>query len=278
LEAVLFRELRHGSNVLIFMQKRFSRYMPNSDSSRIDELKQFLADKTFGFISEIRPSYSGKFHFTIFVSADRVSRRAGKGLTSEAQLSLVARAIKEELDLEIQWVITPSDQADALEAALRKLIEQRYPHAVASIYISSPKIAPVSVWVEMRREVERLPTQNALETIVKEFFDLFDVKEVAVICESDHVPTDPMILRRIKKSAPVKISELAGDFQAQGFVIPNERWLNSRLDRLRKKGLLIRSAEGTYVLSEAGTRTVPHNRNRSSSDIERALALGRRKW
>jgi hypothetical protein len=55
--------------------------------------------------------------------------------------------------------------------------------------------------------------------------------------------------------------------------------LNKQLDKLIKKKFLIRERDTeTYVMTALGLNLLPQIASRNSSDIVRALDLGRRKW
>lgn len=96
--------------------------------------------------------------------------------------------------------------------------------------------------------------------------------------ESEDLPANPMILRRLKTHAPVTTERLANELRSMRSMVPSVRWLQGKLDTLRKQGLVTRSSEGAYSLTEGGLSVVPHGKQRSSSDVERALAFGRRRW
>ena len=90
-------------------------------------------------------------------------------------------------------------------------------------------------------------------------------------------PSTTAILRSVKICAPVDLKGIAADLQKRGMPSPSDRWLASRLDSARKRGLLVWQKDGTYVLSAAGIQAVPHTRSGSSSDVDRILALARRR-
>lgn len=251
--------------------------MPVSDSSE-EKLKKFFLDRAFTATSEIRKSYAPGIDFAVFIPVDKVGPQAKKGLTSKLQLSSLEQRIREELGLVVQWIIIPSEKHNAIETALRDLIEKRFPNAFTSVFISSPTILPVTVWLVPGENPSIRHDLQSAEIIVKEFLGLFQIQEVSFIAEVEPTATIPMILRKLKLFAPQSIDGLAAIFAQDGINVPNQ-WLHSKLDTLRKQGLVVWANEtGRYALTEQGVRLVPHGRNRKSSDIERALALGRLKW
>jgi len=146
--------------------------------------------------------------------------------------------------------------------------------------------APRYPYQELIRQREGIltfgPGSTALTTDPKNLLDrlvLHDI-ENAIVTDDDAVglPSLQMVLRKLKVHAPATIPALMSSMREAGFTVPDSRWLNRCLDRFRKQGLVTKSAEGVFCLTEKALAVVPHGKNRMSSDIERVLALGRRKW
>lgn len=86
------------------------------------------------------------------------------------------------------------------------------------------------------------------------------------------------LIRLIKIHQPVGLTAFLSILQSMdGFADFSQSHLSRELDRLRKRGLILRLTDANYVLSEKGLHFVPDIR-RKPSDVERALALGRRAW
>jgi hypothetical protein len=261
------------------MQRQSLKFMANSDSSNISRLRDFLAGRGVDFLSEVKANRTPPIDFALFVAGDRVAERAGKGQISHRQMKLLQRDVKKHLGLEVEWIVTAGQQTTAMEVALHELLEARYPGAASAVYISSPKIVPVSVWIEPSPKAKNRPEMAHLKTVCAQFLKLFGIEgSVVMYGESEDLPSNPMILRNLKINAPVTTERLADQLRSMRSIIPNVRWLQGKLDTLRKEGLVTRSNEGDYSLTELGLGIVPYGKHRSSSDIERALALGRRRW
>lgn len=253
--------------------------MPTSESSEITRLKEFLALKGIDFVSEIRASRTPPFDFVLCVPGDRIAQLAGEGQISRRQMKLLQTAAKKECGLDVGWIVTPSEKTNAVETALLELLASRFPTAVNAVFISSLKSEPVSVWLDRNPANEAPPELSSLREVVEQFLKLYRVAAVLVMDgASADTPTNPMILRRLKIIAPATTKQLALALTAAGATIPQARWLQSKLDTLRKQGLVVRANNGEYCLTELGLSLVPHSQTRTSSDIDRALALGRRKW
>ncbi len=112
-----------------------------------------------------------------------------------------------------------------------------------------------------------------------------DIKSLDIKCdiivenieEMYKLPSKLAILRVIKKKAPIKFNTIRDDLQEKGF-LSRENLLKNKLDEMRKKDMIIHT-EGQYILTGKGLSILPITKDRyHSSDIERALELGKRKW
>lgn len=242
-------------------------------------LKEFLSAKGIDFVVEIHSNRMPPIDFALYVAGDRLASLAAKGQISPRQMRLIQTVAKKELGLQIEWIVTPSQKAIAIEAALQELLNRRFPGALSAVFVSSLETLPVSIWIERNSEDEAQPELRALKLVVAEFLKFYDVTTF-ILLDRDNAdtPTNPMIIRRLKVISPATTEELAESLSGAGVKIPNVRWLQSKLDALRKQGLVVRSKTGVYCLTELGLSVVPHGKNRNSSDIDRALALARRKW
>ncbi|MEQ1853959.1 MAG: hypothetical protein ABMA01_20500 [Chthoniobacteraceae bacterium] len=253
--------------------------MPTSESSELIRLKEFISDRGIDFVSDFQANRTPPIDFALSVSRDRIAATAGKGQISRRQMKEIQSSVKRELGLDIEWLVTPSERTSTMEAALRELLDGKFPGAINSVLISASKSPPVSVWIERNQLHDKVPDLEAVQKVVEQFLKLYDITG-SVVSDDDgaDVPSNPLILRKLKVHAPATVETLAKLLQAAGSNIPDRRWLQRALDRLRKQGLVTRSKLGEYCLTETALAVVPHGGNRASSDVERALALGRRKW
>lgn len=253
--------------------------MPTSDSSKLPILKEFFSARGIDFISNIEPGRTPQIDFIVSVSGDRIAELAGRGQISHRQMVLLQTLVKKHTGFNIEWVVTPSERSNSIEGALLELIELKHPRSVSGIFISAFNKSPVSVWIERHSENTKPPELNDLQVLIEQFLMLYGIRDPFVTDGvGANLPSTPVILRRIKVHAPITTDALAQILQSEGLSLPDSRWLQRNLDRLRKQALLSRSKAGKYCLTEKALGVVPRSRNRTSSDVERALALGRRKW
>ena len=88
--------------------------------------------------------------------------------------------------------------------------------------------------------------------------------------------SDIAILRVIKNRFPVEKDQIIRDLKEKEFKFSIEQ-IKRRLDRIREKGLIFYDNK-KYFLTEMGLEVLPTQKNKNSSDIERVLELGKRKW
>lgn len=102
--------------------------------------------------------------------------------------------------------------------------------------------------------------------------------DVHFLYEADQTPSLVVVLRTVKTAQPCKIQDIRSALIEKGYPLLREEWIQGKLDLLRKKEVIVRQNDGSYCLSQLGLMVTPHGTYRSSSDVERALALGRAKW
>jgi hypothetical protein len=95
---------------------------------------------------------------------------------------------------------------------------------------------------------------------------------------SDATPTDAQIFRLLFAMAPVTPADLETGLTAAGHTVPSIEWLKRRLDRLTREKFILWQEGDEFVLTEKGVSSLPRSLNRNSPDIQRALALARRRW
>ena len=252
--------------------------MSNTDLSKLSALREFLSARSLDFISDIQANRPPPIDFALSLTADRIGDQAGRGMISYRQMSMLSKAIRDEIGIEVEWIVTPGRETGSLETALETLLENRFPGAVSSVFLSALNARPLMVWVVPNSNGTAVASKMIKMCII-DFLTLYNIQESQVTFKDGNaLPSDIMILRRIKIHAPISREQLEDILVGAGTFLPHPRWLQLKLDSLRRKGDLIRSKTGQYSLTECALNAVPHGGSRSSSDVERALALGRRKW
>jgi hypothetical protein len=253
--------------------------MPNSALSNFIALQTFLEARQFRFIKQAKESHSMPHGIALFIDSDDIAARADSKHTSWRQLRRLQQDIRKKLEIDIEWIVIPGPEVAALETALIEILRSQFPGIFASAFVSSPKISPAWVWLEAIPGTRQMPDSKAVESCVRDLFKVFGFEAPNVVyANANELPSNITILRSIKINSPILVEDLLSIMMRKGSAIPDLRWLQTKLDTMRKSGLLVRAHSGHYALTELALATVPISKNRTSSDVERALALGRAKW
>lgn len=217
----------------------------------------------------------------LLVPAERLGQKAVRGsLTSLRQLSFLRSSVRRSLGVDLTWVIQPILASHELEANLLNLVNSRFPGVFSDVIVSSPSVDPRYVWYVAELSGSVVPDIDELSNFTKKYFEAQGYPAPSVGIEDGRLQlSDGAILKALKSIAPAVAQDILVKIeQVLEVKLPSIEWLEKRLDALRRKGFLVWLGSNSFALSRSGLAAVPHGRNRTSSDIERALALGRRRW
>lgn len=156
---------------------------------------------------------------------------------------------------------------------LRILLNRKFGDQVRNVFLTYVSKAEWVAWVEMDGAIEDT-LQDEIESTISEYLRLFDMKINKVSFVGDlNLPTLTAILRILRVLAPACSERLGEELQTRGFFVPNPRWLNHTLDRIRKAGFVIRRKDGRYFLSIKSLSSLGTSKGRESADVQRALAV-----
>lgn len=248
---------------------------------KLEQVRSFLKRRRANFFVDLRLRPSDGTVLATVPSAS-IEKRAGKGKTSLRQLQYIRKAIDKELGINLEFLVSMGEELGTLESGLRLLLESRFPNDVADCFISLSRARLVDVWIDLAHPLSVVSSDKMkqLSRAISDYFKLYEM-EIGHIDWGgmEKEPPSPVaILRAIKKAAPAPVHTIKRLLEDGGFSIPSASWIERKLDVLRKQNTVLRQENGSYVLTDIGLRSVPHGAYRSSSDIERALALGRKKW
>ena len=242
----------------------------------IDEVKEYLKEGERFFIDDVRYRSSDGV-LLLYVPRELVADKVGKGKTSERQLKNIAKNVGEKFSTEVMVIYTLSKSHQELEAGLTEVLNLRFDNKVRTFFMSFQGDGIVESWIELSGLNEDL--KNSVETFYRDTLDGTDHELGAIhwLASHDDLPTKLALLRIIKSHQPIDVASFLIRLQKE-YMAVDEKWLKRALDQLRKKKLVHWQRPGEYVLTYVGLGAVPTGTRRSSSDIERALALGRKKW
>ncbi len=248
------------------------------DSNNLQALKEYLAAKKVWYVTDIRRR-SNDDVVLLTVPELSIGNSSSAKSTSRRQLSYLAKAIKRDLSINVDFLITKGEVQEAVETGLKALLQVQYPNVIRYCFTSASGSNIIDVWLES--EVTNLEEiAGKLKQVVRAYLKAFQMKLGTVRWSEpdEHVPSDTAILKELKTIAPALATDLAERLKKQGFRIPSLSWVETKLDTIRRRQHAIRREDGRYVLTELGLKIVPHRRGSQGSDVIRALALGRRKW
>ena len=212
------------------------------------------------------------------IPRERLGETASGRMTSRRQLDRLASDIKKEFGLSVMFAFRSEGLLADIESGLRATLERRYPEKVSELVVSFPTVERAEV---LFRKSGQFGEVNGAEVqaVISDFLRDASFLEVHVEELNSELPQPSLmnILKALKSCAPATIAQLLACLSERGFSCPNTRWLSNKLDLARKRDWVVRSSEGRFTLTIEGLGVVPVSRRRTSSDIERILALGRRK-
>jgi hypothetical protein len=244
-------------------------YDPNEILDAVDDrLKKFVRRARY------RPSDETVL---IYVLRDKVAKKATGLTTSNRQLSNLKKSLSAKFGKHVEIIHVLSDAQESLEDTIILMLNNKFTGNVTSLYMSFENENIVNSWIEVSELSDDL--KNAMEIHYAKILEDVGLGfgTVQWIDSTREMPTFPWLLRFLKSNQPINIEDFA-DEVVNNFPSVNRKWLNHKLDQLRKKNLLIRETSGNYVLTVQGLSVVPAGASYSSSDVDRALALGRKRW
>ena len=249
-------------------------------SPEVKRLQDYFEAKKFPFASDIllRPNQP---QIVVSIPESVIGEKSSPKTTSRHQLAVLRAQIARQLGLNVEFVFIRDPLQQKIEAGLNALLQTRFSDKVGAAFLSAQANGTYDIWIEQTAEgVGDFTLSPIVSEALVEYLELVGSKigTVRVIGAQTKAPSFSVILRSAKRLSPVEADRLRSWLLELGFIVPTSAWLESKLDTLRRRNLLIRLKTGHYVLTESGLAVVPIGKTRHSSDVERALALGRAKW
>ena len=244
--------------------------------SDLSAIQDFLRKRKATYVTTARERPSDG-SLMLYVPKELVGEKVTGELTSLRQLQNLKKAIQRKFGYKAEVIFFTDDTHQVIEAGLFKSLNQKFNGAVVSIFLSFSQPLKVRVFIEVASLDEEL--QNEVGQFLVETLSKTDIVVEAIdwLDSPLALPSPLAMLRMLKTCQPISLEALLSILQAD-FPAVSDEWLRHRLDYLRKKQLVLRQQDKTYVLSGLALRVTPAGTRRASSDIDRALALGRRKW
>ncbi len=241
-------------------------------------VQDFLHSKGFNLFSDIRYREIDDT-ILVYVESSLVSETIQKQKISKQQIKKMRANIAERFERSCEFILLEDDSRALLEKLIFSEVSEAFDD-VEALSIS------VSAGVAINATISISNDDSRVQTAISEFFASyleksdFHLGNIMWTSSIAEPPGNIQLLRVLKIHQPISTKELLDKFKNNPSV--NEKWMKRTLDKLRKSGFVqwqkdVKNNE-TYVLTGKGLMSVPAGKNRNSSDVERALALAKRKW
>jgi hypothetical protein len=215
----------------------------------------------------------------VFVPSSSVAQKKAAGKTSPRHMTHLKRLAWRDLKIEIEFSVRTDDGLEDIESGLSAIVRQVLSNQHVQAFVSRSLEGRADVWLDA--PVPGGAASQALAARVSEgvsdYLQKVGLALHRVYWEGLSVPSSAGVLRVVKVLEPVSAEGVAQHLQGHGYPSMPARWVKAQLDGLRRHGL-VGWRNDVYVITAIGLSALPPSKGRVGSDIERALALGRRRW
>ena len=242
----------------------------------VDIVRTFLEQGSRDYLGKVRVRATDEC-ILLYVDRDKLSGKAAPGMVSHRQLQNLKRLLHDKFSCSSEVIFTQPESHEDLEIGLFRILKGHFASQIESLCLSFLDNKTVHLWIEIDSQDEDL--QQQVLKVVTGFLQLalLNLSQIDWINSAIKLPSAPVILRVLKIHQPVDLTRL---LEHIGVDYPgiDQRSLKPLLERLRRKGMIQWHKPGEYTLTAKALSFVPAGAFKSSSDVDRALALGRRRW
>ena len=252
-----------------------------SDLSKNDLLQYLLKVRNYDFVNSVEKVTESEYDFFIIIEADSISDKSiPPSITSYYQMMRIKPEIEKKFDIKIKWIVKKGKTSELILSVIEKVIEDKYPNFFESIAISPIRFEPFWIYIEKKNNSDVKFNKKNIINDLKPVLDIYDIKEANIAIQDDvgRFPANPIIVMCIKVNAPINLKDISLKLINMGYEKATIDLLKPKIETLRKYGLVVWSKTGEYSLSLNGQQTFTYVNPKNSSDVLRALELGRRKW
>jgi len=232
-------------------------------------------DQRLASSARFTPSDEG---FLVTIEGESAGKSVAYAHRKRREIAAIIRTKGEELGRPCTVRLDLDDAITRLERLFESRLRIDFPSinsVTFEISGQSNLFASINMSEDINDSIKKAIVRNARKFIDGEELHLQDCR---FLSSESRTPSDAAILRSIRKTQPTSLHRLTGDLQDQGFTIPNRKWLRHRIDHLRQRGLAIAGKDTPINLSGTAIERMSSFRGRNTGDVERALALARRRW
>lgn len=239
------------------------------------EVQEFLKTFAKGRYANARLQQTPEILFVILKDTTRASTR---------QLALLENKVSSLAGSPVEIILHSDHLRETFLSALGSILSDALDLTVegAHFELIGRKRAQVFLSVSARHSEVNSALRGRIVDAAKSIGDPLGIEEIEVEVSGQGQSTinDALVLREVLKIAPVTPERLAEALNANETILQDfsKEEVGVMLDRLRRKKLLVWQPSGTYVPAQSALYLYSSPRSRTSSDIERALELGRKRW
>ena len=256
-----------------------------SNQKREIDLKQLVSELDRYYVQNIEVSPSEDALY-LCIPVDRISTKAGHGLVSEKQLELLTGRLAHKFSVDIKVKKLIPDTLNQIARKSWQMVELMLEDQLSSMEINFVNSLEANVWIyaEIPADQKKCLIENVIASALSEVgvneieYRWVEVEVEEEKAESESKPSPIMLMTLVKIIQPAGIEKYVSWYKGQGVNV-SPGWVNRQLDKLIKRGLVVREPKvGLYSLTAKGMSHLPRQVTRNSHDVRRALELGRRKW
>lgn len=238
--------------------------------NNVEDLRKLLLsyDLTSVELVESRENENA-YHAFVIVQYDNFGNR----IPSDSTIRRVRKQL-DSLELDVDLVIVDPDW-DNLNRILKTRVLREFSKYIEYVHLRQEYrkvIANVRISKDIDTEISR-----SISDLVRQFLILTGHESNDIIIDTiDDFPSLTTILANLRTIAPCFIEHLEDRLRTSKFAVPSTKWLNRRLDELRRKGFVLRNSNGEFFLTFEGLNSLGTRKDSSSPDVRRALAMARK--
>jgi hypothetical protein len=195
------------------------------------------------------------------------------------QQSYLSNKIKSQFGRSALFLFNPVIDVHQIELGLLALIRNLYQESTLNVFLTL-KGNLAQITVDGIQKIDSLDIEvKKIDETIRPFLAKFgkSIEKIEFLGITNRMPSKTELLSAVKITAPCLPNELLDRFQRNHYSGIPDRWLASQLDLLRKGGFILRRSDGRYVPTLNGLNLLPRSKSRNSSDIQRALAVSKRR-
>jgi len=251
----------------------------SSVSANITSIVALLNSNNVNNITDIKYVPDSNMIFISIPSSD-VSSTAEKGKISTRQINIIKKQISDKFQIAAEFIIFIDQNHKKIEDGLNVLLKGKYSEFNVEAIISFISYNRADIWVNGDDNKMTQQLFSKISQDIKIYLTIFNISinNIFKNVSEKVTPSSVVIIKIIKKYSPVTLQNIMSKLNDLNYFIPSHDWISSQLDTLRKKGYVIWQENNTYVLTHKGIDVLPSLKSPQSSDIDRILEIGRKKW